>query len=113
MQGQCVVVMRNMAGADARFGVAVQALDRPIPDIPFPRLNDAKDFEDHFKKLAVRGLARWALFGVTLSAATLGALLIGVKMLETPPTFMERKSGLLSAVGGGLLALGALLTRYI
>ncbi|KJY00792.1 hypothetical protein TI39_contig312g00019 [Zymoseptoria brevis] len=90
-----------------------KALDRPIPDIPFPRLNDAKDFESHFKKLAVRGLARWALFGVTLSAATFGALLIGIKMLETPPTFMERKSGLFSAIGGGLLASGALLMRYI
>ncbi|CZT25722.1 uncharacterized protein RCC_11391 [Ramularia collo-cygni] len=41
-----------------------EALDLPIPDTPFPRLNDAKDLENHFKKLAARGLARWAFFFV-------------------------------------------------
>ncbi|CAK1358248.1 unnamed protein product [Cercospora beticola] len=35
-----------------------KALDKTIPDVPFPRLNDAKDMENHFKKLASRGLTR-------------------------------------------------------
>lgn len=40
-----------------------KALKVPVPDMPFPRLNDAKDLEDHFKKLAVMGLLRWAMVG--------------------------------------------------
>lgn len=40
-----------------------KALKVPVPDRPFPRLNDAKDLEDHFKKLAVMGLLRWAMVG--------------------------------------------------
>lgn len=40
-----------------------KALEVPVPDMPFPRLNDAKDLEDHFKKLAVKGLMRWAVVG--------------------------------------------------
>ncbi|KAF2171682.1 hypothetical protein M409DRAFT_17919 [Zasmidium cellare ATCC 36951] len=38
-----------------------RALDVPVPDVPFPRLNDSKDLEDHFKKVAMTGLMRWAM----------------------------------------------------
>lgn len=40
-----------------------RALDVPAPDVPFPRLNEAKDLEDHFKKVAMTGLMRWAMIG--------------------------------------------------
>ena len=48
-----------------------QALDAPVPDQPFPRLNDAKAFEDAFKGFAIKGLMRWAIF-VGVVAVCLG-----------------------------------------
>ncbi|KXS99876.1 hypothetical protein AC578_4472 [Pseudocercospora eumusae] len=50
-----------------------KALGKPIPDVPFPRLNDAGDVEKVFKDLAVKGLMRWAIvFAITSGFAALG-----------------------------------------
>ncbi|KAJ4415381.1 hypothetical protein N0V82_007376 [Gnomoniopsis sp. IMI 355080] len=43
------------------WGPLCEILDVPIPDEPFPRLNDAKDFQIMFQKLALQGLIRWAV----------------------------------------------------
>lgn len=37
-----------------------EILEVPIPDEPFPRLNDSKDFQIMFQNLALQGLLRWA-----------------------------------------------------
>ena len=39
-----------------------KALDVPVPDQTFPRLNDAKSYEAVFKAFAIKGLVRWAMF---------------------------------------------------
>jgi len=44
-----------------------KALGKPIPDEPFPRINDAKATEDFFKGLVMRGLIAWAqIFAVAV-----------------------------------------------
>ncbi|KAK5171989.1 uncharacterized protein LTR77_003626 [Saxophila tyrrhenica] len=51
--------------ADVRDGwePLCRALDVPVPkDVPFPRLNDGKAFEEMFKAWAMQGLMRWAVF---------------------------------------------------
>lgn len=50
--------------ADVKDGWAplCRALNVDIPkDVPFPRLNDSKAFEEIFRNWAVQGLLRWAL----------------------------------------------------
>jgi hypothetical protein len=83
----------------------VQALDRPIPHVPFPRLNEAKDLEDHFKNLAARGLARWALFTALVIGGVCGALLVAQKVIAAPPALLIERQWLLSMIGGGSAAL--------
>ncbi|KAJ4394786.1 hypothetical protein N0V93_004006 [Gnomoniopsis smithogilvyi] len=43
------------------WGPLCEILELPIPDEPFPRLNDAKDFQVMFQKLALQGLLRWVM----------------------------------------------------
>ncbi len=44
-----------------------KALGKPIPDVPFPRINDAKATEDFFKSLVMKGLIAWAqIFAVAV-----------------------------------------------
>lgn len=51
----------------------------PIPDQPFPRLNDAKDFDAHFRNLAKRGLVRWGIVGAAgVLTVTIALLLFDV-----------------------------------
>lgn len=51
-----------------------KALGKPVPDIEFPRLNDAEDLEKTFKLLAVKGLTRW---GILFAVVLLGAGAVG------------------------------------
>lgn len=44
------------------WGPICTALDLEVPDVPFPRLNDVGEVEEHFRKQAVKGLQRWAMF---------------------------------------------------
>lgn len=46
-------------------------LNKPVPDIPFPRLNDAKAMDDAFRSWSIQGLMMWLL--VLVAAAVLGA----------------------------------------
>lgn len=50
------------------WGPLCKILDVSVPDEPFPRLNDAKDFQAMFERLALKGLFRWAvlLVGVVI-----------------------------------------------
>lgn len=43
------------------WGPLCEILEVPVPDVPFPSLNDAKDFQAMFERLALQGLFRWAL----------------------------------------------------
>jgi hypothetical protein len=43
-----------------------KALDKPIPKVPFPRLNDNKSFEEVMRYWAIQGLIRWAVVGAAL-----------------------------------------------
>ena len=47
-----------------------KALDVPVPDQPFPRLNDAKSYEAVFKGFAIKGLIRWAMVFAVLALGT-------------------------------------------
>lgn len=42
------------------WGPLCDILEVPVPDEPFPRLNDSKDFQIMFQNLALQGLLRWA-----------------------------------------------------
>ena len=70
--------LREIVPKDKLFFADVQdgwepfcrALNVPVPDVPFPRLNDAKAIEDLVKGWFLRGLFRWALvFGGVASVA--------------------------------------------
>lgn len=54
------------------WGPLCKILDVPIPDEPFPRLNDAKDFQVMFQNLAMQGLFRW----VVVLAGSVVAILV-------------------------------------
>ncbi|KAM3424271.1 hypothetical protein BST61_g11189 [Cercospora zeina] len=90
-----------------------KALDKPMPDVPFPKLNDAKDLERVFKKLAARGLTRWALlFTVLLSAACFAAVTAPV-YLDLPRIMTEASGEIVLKSGIGLLMLVPILFLYI
>ncbi|KAF2217183.1 hypothetical protein CERZMDRAFT_108995 [Cercospora zeae-maydis SCOH1-5] len=90
-----------------------KALDKPIPDVPFPKLNDAKDLESVFKKLAARGLIRWALlFTVLLSAACFATVTAPV-YLDLPRMVTEASGEIVLKSGIGLLLLVPILLLYI
>lgn len=48
-----------------------------VPDVPFPRLNDAKDLGALFERLAVQGILRW---GLALMIAA-GSLVVACSVL--------------------------------
>ncbi|KAK4499143.1 hypothetical protein PRZ48_009655 [Zasmidium cellare] len=51
-----------------------RALSVPVPDVPFPRLNDSKALDDHFKNVAVTGMMRWAM--VLAAVVGVGSILL-------------------------------------
>lgn len=55
------------------WGPLCDILEVPIPDEPFPRLNDAKDFQIMFQKLALQGLLRWVAVLSCIVVAVLAA----------------------------------------
>lgn len=90
----------------------VQALNRPVPDIPFPKLNDAKDLEQHFKTLAARGLTRWVMFSVVgLVIVCITTLLFG--SLVYPMDITTDNYNLLLVVSGCLFAMLPLLWPFV
>lgn len=55
------------------WGPLCDILEIPVPNEPFPRLNDAKDFQAMFERLALQGLLRWALLLVGIVVTILVA----------------------------------------
>ena len=47
-----------------------KALGKPIPEIPFPRVNDSQAINDFAKRHIIRGLTRWA--GILALAGAVG-----------------------------------------
>ncbi|PPJ50777.1 hypothetical protein CBER1_07468 [Cercospora berteroae] len=90
-----------------------KALNKSVPDVPFPRLNDAKDMENHFKKLASRGLTRWALFLSLLLLAACAATLSASKIFGLPHGALWASDEAISKLGLGLLLLVPVLVLYI
>lgn len=50
-----------------------KALGREVPDVPFPRLNEIGEAEEHFRKMAIKGLGRWGMvFGAVAGVLGVG-----------------------------------------
>lgn len=62
------------------WGPLCKFLNVPVPDRPFPRLNDAKSFEAVFKGFAIQGLIRWALFFGVVSVLVGVALMLWMRI---------------------------------
>lgn len=48
----------------------MQILGKDVPDVPFPRVNDAKATEELAQKMVVKGLKRWFEILAGLAVAT-------------------------------------------
>ncbi|KAF2744066.1 hypothetical protein M011DRAFT_470733 [Sporormia fimetaria CBS 119925] len=46
-----------------------KVLNKPVPDIPFPRINDGEAIEKLSKEMVTKGLVRWLAIFATLSVA--------------------------------------------
>jgi hypothetical protein len=68
-----VVPEKQLVFYDVRqgWGPLCKALQKEVPDVEFPRVNDSKAIDELAKKMIMRGLVRWC---IVLGAAAAGGL---------------------------------------
>ncbi|KAF3036816.1 hypothetical protein E8E12_006173 [Didymella heteroderae] len=49
------------------WGPLCKILDKEVPDVPFPRVNDSKATEELAQKMVLKGLKRWAIIFTALA----------------------------------------------
>ncbi|TDZ34482.1 hypothetical protein C8035_v010613 [Colletotrichum spinosum] len=54
------------------WGPLCTALDKPVPGVPFPRINDGDAMEAFAKEQILRGLGRWAMVLGSIGAVVVG-----------------------------------------
>ena len=54
------------------WGPLCRALDLPVPDVPFPHLNEGGILEHHFKRQMAKGMFRWCVAVGLFSAVVVG-----------------------------------------